>query len=151
MFRKPTPPPAPAPQPAAPPPARRFTDEAPPSKTVIGPRTHIRGQVSGDDPVDLSGTLDGSARTSSVCWVRAEGRVNGDVTAKSAVIEGALDGPTVVAEKVEIGAAARVRATLRAQVIAMAEGAVFEGEVHMEGRPGAGTPVAFKEKRKDRS
>lgn len=143
MFRKPSPPPPESP-------ARRFTDAVETPVTVIGPGTRIRGSLTGEDPVDLAGTLEGPFSVTGFCWVREGARIVGDVTATSVVVEGEVSGKTLVADKVEIGAAARVRANIRARVVAVAEGAFFEGEVHMEGRADPAIPMAFKEKRKDR-
>ena len=53
-------------------------------------------------------------------------------------------------DKIEIGAAAHVRGHLHARVVAIAEGAVFDGSVHMSGTGGPGGAMAFTEKRKDR-
>jgi len=120
--------------------------------TVVGPGTRIRGELTGDDPVDLGGTLEGDSRVTALYRVRAGGRVTGNVTAGSLVVEGELSGATLAAGKVEIGATARVRADIRARTVAIAEGAFFDGQVHMEGRDAEGPegPVRFREKRKGR-
>jgi cytoskeletal protein CcmA (bactofilin family) len=82
--------------------------------------------------------------------VRETARIAGDVTATSIVVDGEVAGRTLVAEKVEIGAGARVRANVRARVVAIAEGAFFDGQVHMEGRSGPAAPTNFREKRRGR-
>jgi len=147
MFQKsPTPPPAPEPTP----PTRRLGDAAPTSVTVIGPGTRIRGSLTGGDAIDLAGTLEGPSSVTGFYHVRETARVTGDVTAASIVVEGEVSGRTLVAEKVEIGAAARVRANVRARVVAIAEGAFFDGQVHMQGHGGPAAPVSFKERRKGR-
>ncbi len=115
---------------------------------MIGPGTTIKGELYGTGSLDLAGTLDGPCQLSGHCIVRASGRIAGDVTAASIVVEGELTGTTVVAEKVEIGTSARVRANVHARVVAIADGAYFAGEVHMEGPEGQGAPIAFREKRK---
>jgi cytoskeletal protein CcmA (bactofilin family) len=118
---------------------------------VIGPGTHIKGELNGDDPVDLAGTFEGHSRVNALYRLRETGRVAGDVAAISIVVEGEVSGKMLAAEKIEIRASARVRANVRARVVAIAEGAFFDGEVHMEGREGpATTPLGFKEKRKGR-
>jgi cytoskeletal protein CcmA (bactofilin family) len=131
-------------------PVRRLVDSAEGPTTVIGPGTRIRGQISGGDSVDLAGVLEGDSRISGLYRVRETARVAGDVTATSIVVDGEVAGRTLVAEKVEIGAGARVRANVRARVVAIAEGAFFDGQVHMEGRSGPAAPTNFREKRKGR-
>jgi cytoskeletal protein CcmA (bactofilin family) len=132
-------------------PARRLSDAAAAPSTVITAGIHITGEISGDDPVQLAGTLEGSSRVSGLYCVREGGRVLGEITAPNIVIEGEVSGPSLVAEKVEIGALARVRANLRARTVAIAEGAFFDGQVSMEGHDGPLVTFSFKEKRKGRS
>jgi cytoskeletal protein CcmA (bactofilin family) len=117
---------------------------------VIGAGLHIKGSLTGDDAVELRGTLEGDSTTTAHYHVREGARVIGDVSASSIVIEGEVSGRVLVAERVEIGGMARVRAYVRARLVAIAEGAFFDGQVHMQGRDGPAAPVAFREKRKDR-
>ncbi len=111
----------------------------------------IKGTLTGDDPVDFAGTLEGDSQVTGLYLVRASGRIVGDVTAGSLVVEGEVAGRTLTAEKVEIGAAGRVRANLRARLVAIAEGAFFDGQVHMDNREGPADRVTFTEKRKPRA
>ena len=133
----------PTPSPSAPP-ARRFTDALDPHATVIGPGTRVLGELVSEGPVDLGGTLEGDARIEGHCRVREGARVKGRLEATTLVIEGQVEGPGLVADKVEIGASARVRSNIEARVIAIADGAFFEGSVKMD-EPGS--PVTFREKR----
>lgn len=129
---------------------RRLVDSGDGPTTVVGPGTRIKGHISGGDSVDLAGTLEGDSRITGLYRVREGARIIGDVTATSIVVDGEVAGRTLVAEKVEIGASARVRANVRARVVAIAEGAFFDGQVHMEGRSGPAAPMAFREKRRGR-
>jgi cytoskeletal protein CcmA (bactofilin family) len=153
MFRSsrpPPPPPEPPPPPPPPPetPARRFLDAPEAIATVIGPGTHIKGDLSGGDGVDIAGTLEGHSNVTGAYRVREGGRVVGDLSAADLVLEGQVSGHNLSADKIEIGAAARVRGHIHARVVAIAEGAVFDGTVHMSGAGGPGGAVAFTEKRK---
>ena len=136
---------------AVPAPTRRLSDVMAVPSTVIAPGIRIKGEISGDDPVQLAGTLEGPSRVSALYCVREGGRVLGEITAPNIVIEGEVAGESLVAEKVEIGALARVKANLRARTVAIAEGAFFDGQVSMEGRDGPLVTFSFKEKRKGRS
>jgi cytoskeletal protein CcmA (bactofilin family) len=133
----------------APVPARRFTDAVERPSTVIGPGIRVRGALTGDDPVEIAGTLEGDSRTSAHYVVREGGRVVGRVEATSIVVAGEMTGPELAADKVEIGARARVTADIRARVVAIAEGAVFDGQVQMQGNDATG-PITFKEQRSAR-
>jgi cytoskeletal protein CcmA (bactofilin family) len=141
MLGKPPTPPLGAPES----PSRRFTDAVDPKTTVVGPGTRIKGELVSDDPVEIAGTLDGDARVSAHCHVRQGARVTGRVEAKSLVVEGHVSGPGLVADKLEIRSTARVESNVQARLVAIADGAFFEGEVRMD-EPGG--PVTFKEKRR---
>lgn len=130
--------------------ARRFTDAAEAPTTVIGARIQIKGELTGRGALDIAGSVEGNCLVEGLCRVRQGGRITGDVSATHIVVEGELTGRTLVAERVEIGAAGRVRANIRAPVVAIAEGAFFEGQVDMESGDGVAGPTAFKEKRKGR-
>jgi cytoskeletal protein CcmA (bactofilin family) len=137
-----TPPPPP---PAADNPARRFTDSVDAHVTVIGPGTRIKGELVADGPVEVAGTLEGELRVTAHCRVRQSATVSGRVEAKTLVIEGTVEGPALVADKLEIGSSARVRSSIQARVMAIADGAIFEGDVRMDE---SGSPQSFTEKRK---
>jgi cytoskeletal protein CcmA (bactofilin family) len=139
-------PPTPGPPPEAP--TRRFTDALDGNLTVIGPGAQVKGELAAEGPVEVSGILDGDARIGAHCRVRQGGRVSGRLEAKSLLVEGEVDGPSMVAERVEIGATARVTSNIRARVVAIADGAFFEGEVRMDDTGAPGTPITFTEKRR---
>jgi cytoskeletal protein CcmA (bactofilin family) len=129
-------------------PARRFTDTLDPNSTFVGPGARIKGDLVSDGPVDVAGALDGDVRVKAHCRVREGAHVTGRLEAKSLVIEGRVSGPAIVADKVEIGATARVESNIQARVVAIADGAFFEGEVRMDGSGAPGAPQTFTEKRK---
>jgi cytoskeletal protein CcmA (bactofilin family) len=108
----------------------------------------VKGELVAEGPVELAGFLDGDARVSTHLHVRPGARVTGRLEAKSLVVEGEVTGPSVAAERIEIGATARVSSNLRARVVAIAEGAFFEGEVRMDDTGAPGTLFTFTEKRR---
>lgn len=133
--------------PAAPAPNRRFTDASERPLTVIGPGTHVRGDVVSSDPVEIRGTVDGDCRVSAHCTVTESARVLGNIDATTLVVAGEVEAGTLTAEKVEIRASARVRATIRAQRVAIADGALYEGDLQTQGP--AGSAHVFSERRDD--
>jgi len=139
-------PPTPSPQPESP--SRRITDALEPQATRIGPGTRLKGDLESAGPVDVAGTLDGDLKVSGHCRVREGAHVSGRIEATTLVVEGTVDGPSLVAEKIEIGASARVTSNVRAKLVAIADGAFFEGEVRMDDTGAPATPVTFTEKRR---
>ena len=92
---RPPPPLAPASPSVAP--ARRMTDVETVPGAVIGPGTRIKGVLSGDDPVDLAGALEGPSNVTQLYRVRQGARVEGDITAGNLVVEGDVSAHTLVA------------------------------------------------------
>jgi cytoskeletal protein CcmA (bactofilin family) len=74
--------------------------------------------------------------------------VLGNIEAASLVVAGEVEAGLLRAEKVEVRASARVVATIQARVVAIEDGALYKGDVQMEGSPAASGPVFFKEQRK---
>ncbi len=114
---------------------------------MLGPGIKLRGELTGEDPVELGGTIEGDSRVDAHYTIRQGARVVGTVEAQSVVVAGELTGPLLSADKVEIGSTARVRAEIRARVVAIAEGALFEGKVEMQGDDAKGL-ITFKEQRR---
>jgi cytoskeletal protein CcmA (bactofilin family) len=125
---------------------RRFTDTDSPA-TVVGPGTSIHGDLTGGDAIEIRGLLEGDCRTSGHCVVSQGARVVGSIEATGIVVAGVIEGGALVADKVEIRASARVRASVTGRVVAIADGAFYEGKVQMEGQDAPSGAVFFKERR----
>jgi cytoskeletal protein CcmA (bactofilin family) len=92
----------------------------------------VRGAIRGDGHV--RGTLNMAARSE---W-------EGEIRAERAVIAGKIVGALTVEDKLEIGATAVIRGRVSARSIAIAKGAVIDGELVVT----SGQPiVSFEEKR----
>ena len=116
--------------------------------TVIGRDTRFLGNLESSDPVDIRGVLEGDCRTSAHCIVREGARVLGNIDAVALVVAGEVEAGLLQADKVEVRASARVLATIRARVVAIADGAFFQGEIEIVGAPAASGPPALKDRRK---
>ena len=104
--------------------------------------TRILGNVASSDPVDIRGVLEGDCQTSAHCIVREGASVLGNIDAVAILVAGKVDAGLLQAEKVEVRASARVLATIRARVVAIADGAFFQGAVEIEGaQTASGAPV----------
>jgi cytoskeletal protein CcmA (bactofilin family) len=117
---------------------RRFTDGVLQASTVIARGTRVRGDVESDTPVYVQGVLEGDCQTAAHCLVHEGARVLGNISASALVVAGEVEAGLIVAEKVEIRATARVVATIRARVVAINDGAFYEGEIddlHVPGGP----------------
>jgi cytoskeletal protein CcmA (bactofilin family) len=122
----------------APPAADRRAPAAERRVTVIAPGTSFRGELVSSDPVEVYGSLEGDAHVTARFTVGEGGRVFGNIDAAVLIIAGEVNAGMLTAEKIELRATARVAAILRARVVSIAEGALFEGDV--DNRDAPGTP-----------
>jgi cytoskeletal protein CcmA (bactofilin family) len=124
---------------------RRLTDVASPA-TVIGAGTTVHGDVSGRDPLEVRGTVEGDCRIGGLCIVAEGGRVLGNIEADGLVVAGEVEAGKLTVDRVELRSTARVRGAINARVLAIADGAFYEGDVQMEPGASAG-PTFFKDRR----
>jgi cytoskeletal protein CcmA (bactofilin family) len=125
---EPTRPPGPAPAPAAQPqPSRR-------SACVIGAKTVLKGDLTGEEDIVVEGSVEGEIRIQKDLHVAAGGVVKATVQAASIVVSGELVGDCQATHKVEIQASGRLTGNIRAPRVVIAEGAVFKGMSDMSGR-----------------
>jgi cytoskeletal protein CcmA (bactofilin family) len=127
---------APAPAPAPSERDRRSQPAAPATPTHIAAGTKINGQVSGQSDLVVDGELEGQVDVESSVTIGADGRVKGNVTAKSVRIGGRVTGNVQGKEKVEILPSGRLEGDVAAPRVVLAEGAFFKGKVEMTGGQG---------------
>jgi len=136
--------------PAAPPTQQRpVQPNAPPqphaaraagSACVIGAKTTVKGEITGDEDVLVEGTVEGQVRISRDLRVAASGSVRANVEANSVVVSGEVLGDCTAAVRVDIQATGRLTGNIRAPKIVIAEGAVFRGNSDMAPRQGEARP-----------
>jgi len=117
----------------APPPPRGSNPPASGHPCVIGARTRIVGEVSGDEDVLVEGYVEGKVRIQRDLRIGAGGVVKATVEARSVIISGELNGDCNASGRVEIQATGRLTGNVRAPRLAIAEGAVFRGNSQMSG------------------
>jgi cytoskeletal protein CcmA (bactofilin family) len=105
--------------------------------TVVAAGSTFRGDLVSSDPVEIYGSVEGDCQVAARVTVAEGGRIFGNIDAATLVVAGNVVAGLLSAERIEIRATAHVSATLRASVITIAEGAVFEGDVDSPNVPGA--------------
>jgi cytoskeletal protein CcmA (bactofilin family) len=125
---------APAPKPAAIAPPTSQPSGARGGTCVIGARTVIKGEVTGDEDVLVEGIIEGEIRIARDLRVGQGGSVKATITAQSVVVSGEVVGDCQAENRVEIQASGRVTGNIRAPKIVIAEGAMFKGNSDMSGR-----------------
>jgi len=129
-------------------PRRRLFDQVAGAPTLIGAGTRFEGRLEVSGPMSLGGSVVGDAKIDGALSIAKDGQWRGNVTARSAVIAGTLHGDLTIETKLEIGRTAVIRGRVTARVIAIADGAVVDGEMIVTGD----APVVhFAEKRAARA
>lgn len=95
--------------------------------TVLGPDTHIKGEMTFAGGARLLGTFEGRITTKGELHVGAEATCRASLEAGRVVVDGIVEGDVLAHERVELNATAQVRGDLTAHSLVVAEGAVFIG------------------------
>lgn len=129
-------------------PRRRLFDQVSGAPTLIGAGSEFDGELRVNGPMSLGGTIVGNGMIDGAVSIAREGHWRGNVTARSAVVAGKITGDVTIEAKLEIGKSAVIRGNIRARVIAIADGAVVDGQMTVTGDE----PVLrFEEKRGERT
>ena len=104
------------------------------TESIVAPGTKFKGTIKGPDSVRISGHFEGKISCGRVVWVEKEGRVEGTINSPFVIIEGEIRGDIEGAEHVELRAEGRVFGNIYTDLIAIAEGGSFNGEIQMPRR-----------------
>ena len=130
--------------PAAEKPKRRLSDRSNGPPTVIGEGVTMQGDLVAPGTVMLCGTVHGDGEIGGTLSIARGALWEGQVRARCAVVAGRLTGSLTVDDKLEVGAAAVIRGRISARSLAIARGAVIEGDILVT----SGEPIVqFEEKR----
>src|SRR6185295_13810705 len=128
-------------------PKRRLLDEIGTSPTFVADGCVLTGDLETNGPIVVCGAVRGDGRIGGALRMSAKSAWIGEVHAQHGIIAGTVTGKLVIAEKLEIGATAVIRADVEARSIAVAKGAVIEGQVTITSGESL---VEFEEKREVR-
>ena len=123
---------------------RRIQDGANGPTTYVAASTTIVGTITGKGAYVFCGEVEGNCEIEGPCTLAAGGKWRGTLKATDLVVAGVVEGDVVAQGKVEILGTARVTGSLSGNSIAVAEGAVIEGEIRVTSGVAATT---FQEKR----
>lgn len=126
---------------------RRVSDRSSGPTTLIAEGCTIEGKFAGGGDILVSGTVVGDSRLEGLVTITRSGVWRGALTARDVIVSGTVNGDIVAPGRIEIAASARVNGTVTGGRIAVAEGAVIDGEMSITGD--AGKQSVFSEKRAD--
>jgi cytoskeletal protein CcmA (bactofilin family) len=111
----------------------------PATRSVIGAGMRVQGPCTFQDGLQIDGTVLGDvtadAGQSSVLVIGETGSVEGAISADHVVIAGAVVGPVLARELLELQSKARVQGDVRYKALEMAQGAVIAGQLQPQLTP----------------
>lgn len=123
---------------------RRMSDSTSGPTTYIAKGSQISGKLSGEGAYIFCGLVEGDCDIRGPVTLAESGHWTGTLKATDVVIAGTVDGDVIAENRVEIAGTARIAGSLSGLSIAVAEGAVIEGEIKVTTGE---TPTRFEEKR----
>ena len=100
--------------------------------TVIGNGIVIDGEVSGEEPLTILGTVKGKISTTQTLAVEPGATVEADIETQSLSVGGRVTGNVVARERIEVRANGKMVGDIKAPRIVIADGAAFKGNVDMD-------------------
>jgi cytoskeletal protein CcmA (bactofilin family) len=114
-------------------PRRRLFDTLSGSPTLLGEGARFIGDLECEGPLVLCGQVRGDGRIDGALNIAGSAHWEGNVTAQQAVVTGRVSGSLTVAGKLEIGRSAVIHGSVTAQSLAIAQGAVVDGDIRVTG------------------
>lgn len=124
---------------------RRIQDSADGPKTYISPLATINGSIEGQGGYIFCGRVVGDCNIDGPVTLADGAHWKGTLRAKHVVVAGTVEGDVVADERIELAPTARVTGRISGNSIAVAEGAIIEGEINVAS---GDAPIRFKEKRR---
>ncbi|CAN5137356.1 hypothetical protein BH24PSE2_BH24PSE2_04550 [soil metagenome] len=125
-------------------PMRRILDRASAPTTFISENASLNGDLEGSGHFVVCGTVIGNCRLTGSLTIAETGRWSGRIEAHDVVIAGRIDGDVSAAGKIEVAASAHIEGNLSGRSVAVADGAMIEGGINVQGDVPL---ITFKEKR----
>lgn len=123
---------------------RRIQDSSSGPTTFIAASTKIVGSISGKGAYVFCGAIEGDCEIEGPVTLAEGSRWKGTIKATDIIVAGTIEGDVIGQHRVEIAGTARVTGSLSGNSIAVAEGAVIEGEIKVV----SGSPLkTFQERR----
>ncbi len=108
---------------------RRMADSLGTPATIIGKDIEIDGKLKGHGHFLILGTVIGDSVLDGPVTIAESARWEGTLCAADIIIDGEIVGDVVASGKIEIRPSARVFGTVTGASVAIAEGAIVEGEM----------------------
>lgn len=108
---------------------RKTLDSATGGATYIAAGTKIVGNLSGEGDLILCGRIEGEGNINGSLTIAAGSHWQGSIRATDIILAGSVEGDVTAEQSVEIAETAHVIGSLCARSIAVAPGAIIEGDL----------------------
>lgn len=105
------------------------------AETIIGPSVKVEGNFVGQGNIIVEGTVKGSVKTNGNVMVGNKAKITAAVEAANAVISGEIRGNVTVSGDLELTESARITGDVVAKTLAIARGAMLNGNCAMTDKP----------------
>lgn len=99
--------------------------------TYLGKNLSVNGSITGRDSVQISGRHEGDIHVDGHLDIREPAVVRGRLRAATILVAGTAEGDLLAASKLKIERTGVVKGDISTPVVALQEGAVFNGEIKM--------------------
>jgi cytoskeletal protein CcmA (bactofilin family) len=124
---------------------RRLEDRVDPNESVISTESSFKGEISGQAGTYVLGSLEGDVHSEGLVRAAKTAKIKGNIYSPYVILEGELQGNIVSARQVELRTRAKMRGSIETEMLAIADGCFFEGQIRMA-TPEV-QPVHFTERR----
>lgn len=99
---------------------------------IIGPAVTINGRLTGDEPVNVFGRIEGNVQLNNHLVVEEGGQVVAELDVQVLTVRGGFNGDVVAHEVITLESGCVVTGNLKAPRIIIQEGARFKGNIDMD-------------------
>lgn len=108
--------------------------------TILGPDTHIKGEMFFSGPAQILGAFEGRITSKSEVLIGQGAMCKASIEAARVIIEGTVEGDITAHERAELHPSACVTGDLAARSLIVEEGATFTGHFRVGIEPAAVKP-----------
>lgn len=101
-------------------------------KAVIGSKIKLKGELSGEEDIQINGEVEGSITLkNNIVRVGENGKLQSNLTAKSVIVEGMVDGDIHAHDLVTIKSGSHLTGNVTSERVQLDDGAKFSGTINL--------------------
>ena len=98
----------------------------------IGPDVEVNGECKTDQDIYIDGKFKGSIDTSGLIELAKNSKINADIKARTAIIEGNYSGNAIVSDELHLTSCSTANGNLNAPNLIIDKGAIVNAKIKME-------------------